>query len=459
MKINIIKAIFIIIATAYSICILNLNAQNVKECKTMTLKECMKFAVENSAKIRIQQTENADARVNRKDAVLQAFTPNINANTQVYSNFGRTIDPETNTYVSTTSFNNSYAVSAGITLFNGFAAINNMKISKTAKAMGLSKEQQIKDEICLETIQAYYNAVYYSALTKILEEQAETIRKSLMLVEEQEKLGQKGYADVVQAKAELADKEFEVTSAQNSLKNAYITLKEVMFWPVSEELSIDTSAAEDDINILYEETDTRNIVQTALLTNPGIFLAKSAMENARLSLMTAKWKLAPSLDLYGGWSTSYYTYPGQTGYTPTPFGRQFKDNGGEFIQLTLSIPIFDRLSRQSEISRKKNAYARSTAQYEQKIHEVESEVLRAIQDRDGAEAAFYSAERRSEVQEEAYRLNIRKFELGLISTIEYQTASDNYLKAKAERLNALLQYHLKNKVVTYYNGVSYLEQE
>ena len=109
--------------------------------KMMNLKECMQYAVENSAKMKIQQMDVDDARVARRDAILRVFTPEVSAGTYAYSNFGRSVDPETNTYVSTTSFNNGYQVGAGITLFDGFSAVNNMKISKTALKMGIGQDR------------------------------------------------------------------------------------------------------------------------------------------------------------------------------------------------------------------------------------------------------------------------------------------------------------------------------
>lgn len=428
-----------------------------------TLRECMEYAISNSTEIRIQQADNGDAQVARRDAILEAFTPAVNAAAHVYSNFGRAIDPESNTYISTTSLNNAYSVSAGISLFNGFEAVNNLRITRTAKEMGLSKEQQIKDRICLATIEAYCNVLYYTDLEKILKTQANTASKALELVRRQEELGQKSYADVVQMSADLADREYELISARNSLEDAYITLKDIMFWPISEPLVIDSSITCNEEwlydGVLQDEADKQAIVEKAKATMPDVFIAKGTMDNARLELRTARWQIAPSLALYAGWSTSYYTYPGQTGYVPDPFWHQFQNNGGEYVQLSLSIPIFDRLSRHSAVARKKNAYAKASAEYEQKLRTVEAEVNRAIQDRDGACAAFLQADKRAAVQKEAYRLNTKKFEQGLISSIEYDTASDNYLKAMAERLNALLKYQIKKRVVSYYNGIHYIDQE
>ena len=438
---------------------LGFSASAVFGQEVMTLKDCMRYAVENSSKVKLQELEVDDARVARRDAIMQAFTPQVSASTYAYSNFGRSVDPETNTYVSTTSFNNGYSVSGGITVFDGFAAVNNMKVTKTALKMGIDQERLTEDQICLATMEAYCNALYYSQLAEILQGQVVTSEATLALAKKQEELGQKGYTDVIEMEAELADRQYQLISAKNMYADAMLTLKDIMFWPMDQELLIDDSIAESEvIATLFPTDEKEQIMEYAVNNLPSVSIAKATMENALVDLKTAKWAFSPSLSLYAGWSTSYYTYPGMQGYVPTPFHTQFKNNGGEYIQLSLSIPIFDRLSTFSKLNRKKNAYSRASIQYEQKVREVEAEVTRAIQDRDGASAAYIQADRRAELQEEAYHLNLKRFEQGLISTIDFQKASDNWLNAKTTRLDALLKFYIKRCVVDYYNGVSYLEQ-
>lgn len=427
----------------------------------MSLKDCMEYAVENAAQVQVQRTKVGDARLDRRDAILTAFTPSIEASTYGYYRWGRSIDPETNTYVTTTSLNNGWSVSAGITLFDGFSALNNIKIAKTSLSMGLTREQQEEDKVCLATMEAYFNVLYYTELVDILAEQVENAQSALTLASRQEELGVKGHADVVQMEADLADREYELVSARNSLADAKITLEDVMLWPVGEELVIDTSLDSLDAttsgasgNVIVED-----IILKARASMPSVLVAKGALDNAKYALRTAKWQFLPTLGLYGGWSTSYYTYPGQVGYTPTPYWNQFTNNGGEYLQLSLSIPIYDRLSKFTKLSKRRNEYRRAAIEYDKSLRDVESEVRRAVSDCDGAESALLQAERRADAQEEAYRLNSRKFEQGLISSIEYNTASSNYLKAKAERLNALLKWQLKRRVVSYYNGVRYIDQE
>ena len=116
------------------------------------------------------------------------------------------------------------------------------------------------------------------------------------------------------------------------------------------------------------------------------------------------------------------------------------------------------MSRQGAISRKRNALNKATAELDQKRRDVESEVRRAIQDREGSALAYEQAQHKAEVQAEAYTLNLKKLEQGLISPLEFQTANNNYLKAQADEMNSLFKYLIKQAVVRYYNGVEYVNQ-
>ena len=427
------------------------NAQAPGDGQVMTLHDCMEYAVSNSTKMRIQQAAIGDAQLDRRDAALRLFTPQISAQTYAYYNFGRSIDPQTNTYFNTTSFHNNYGVNAGYDLFDGFQAVNNYRISKTGMLIADSQEKQVEADICLAVMESYYNVVYYKRLCDVYEEQVAAAETALVKARRQEELGQKGHADVIQMEADLADRQYELTNTYNMYCDQKMTLADLMFWPVDEELTIDTS-----MPAWQEEAVAADaLVDFALDHNPAVQIASWQQQNARRELNTAQWQLLPTVGLYAGWSTSYYTYQGSQ---TAAFPDQFRNNGGEYVELSLSIPIWNRLSKQSSISRKRHALQKATAEYDQKRRDVESEVRRAIQDRDGASTACLLAQRKAEVQEEAYTLNLKKLEQGLISSLEFQTANNNYLKAKADEMNSLFKYLIKQAVVKYYNGIEYIEQ-
>ena len=433
---------------------------------TMSLHDCMAYAISNSTKMRIQQAAIGDAQISRRDAALALFTPQINANTYAYYNFGRSIDPQTNTYFNTTSFHNNYGVSAGYDLFDGFKAVNNLKISKTGLLIAGSQEKQVEADICLAVMEAYYNVVYYKRLVDVYEEQVSVAEQALVKARRQEELGQKGHADVIQMEADLADREYDLINTRNQYESQKMTLADLMFWPVGEELEIDFSiplrSSRNDKGIVISseaagevEKSADSVVAFALDHNPAVQIASWQALNAKRELNTAKWQTLPSIGLYAGWNTSYYTYQGSATAT---FRDQFRNNMGEYVELSLSIPIWNRLNKQSTISRKRHAFEKASAELDQKRRDVESEVRRAIQDRDGAATAYEQACRKAEVQSEAYTLNLKKLEQGLISPLEFQTANNNYLKAQADEMNSLFKYLIKHAVVRYYNGVEYIDQ-
>lgn len=417
----------------------------------MTLHDCMAYAVSHSTKMRIRDAETSDARIARRDAILAAFTPHISASTYAYYNFGRSIDPQTNTYFTQTSFHNNYGISAGFDLFDGFRAVNNLKISRTGLLISESQEKQAEADICLAVMEAYYNVVYYRRLAAVHEEQATAAETALRKAEREEELGRKGHADVVQMEAELAERRYDLTNTYNAYCSHLMTLSDLMFWPLDEELTVDTRLPAREA----EPVSTEAVVDFALGHDPALQIAGWQVENARRELSTAKWQLLPSVGLYGGWNTSYYSYAGaQT----DPFNRQIRNNGGEYVQLSVSVPIFNRMQGHSRIAMKRNALTRAAAEYDQKRRNIESEVRRAVRDRDGAAFAWRQAQRKAEVQEEAYHLNLKKLEQGLISPLEFQTANGNYLKAKADEMNSLFTYLIRQAVVRYYGGVAYLDQ-
>ena len=425
----------------------------------MTLRQCMEYAVEHSARVKVAQADLSDTRVERREAVLKTFTPQVSASSYGYYNWGRSVDPETNTYSNIKSFHNGYSLSAGLALFDGFQAVNNMKIAKTSLLMGISREQQAEDEVCLATMEAWSNVLYYSELSRILEDQVAAAQLSLDKASKEEQLGKKAYADVVQMEAELADKQYQSLQAKGKADDALLTLKSVMMWPLDTPLVLDAqepSRLAD--NASKNQEDIAHIVDYALAHNPQAIIAEGNVSNARRQLSTARWQLAPSLSLSGGWSTTYFTYPGRAGYTPVPFREQLKNNRGEYIQLSINIPIYNRLQAQSSVIRRKNAYDRAVAERDQKMTELEAEVKRAVQDRDNTLSSWKLALKRAEVQQEAYKLNVKKYDQGMISSIEYQSAVNNWLQAQADRLQAQLTYMIKEKVLRYYQGQSYLSQ-
>ena len=76
----------------------------------------MRYAVENSIAVGKQEIAVDNDKVNLNSNILNLL-PSVSGNTGGSFSFGRSIDPETNSYQSRTTFSNSYGLSASMTLF------------------------------------------------------------------------------------------------------------------------------------------------------------------------------------------------------------------------------------------------------------------------------------------------------------------------------------------------------
>ena len=423
------------------------------EAQPLTIDDCMRYAVENSTTVGKQRLAADDNKANYQEAIASLF-PSVNAEVAGGLNFGRGIDPATNTYTNVTTFGNTYGIGASVPLFDGLKGINTMRAMKVARQKGLVDTQIAQDEVAMQTLSAYMDVVYYTEAVKIANEQLEASRKTLELVRRQESLGTKSAADVAEIESQEANYDYLLTTEENNLALAYIKLREVMNYPQGERLEIVTNI---DLDALPSAVSEQALVDYALANNPKIAASRHFTEQQRLNLARAKSAYSPSLYLYGGYNTSYYIdFENKAAYAS--FANQFCNNRGGYVQVGLSIPIFNGLSARSSKRRAANAYR--SAQLEEIAVEraVESEVAQTWQEMQGFGKQYVQGQKKVSAAQLAYDGAERKFENGLISALDLQTAANTLLQAKSDRLRARLQYIVKMRMVDYYNGMSLIKE-
>ena len=424
------------------VCITNAQAQR------LTLDECMRYAVENSTTVGQKNLALDDRKANHAEAVASLF-PSINGSVGGAVNFGRGIDPATNSYTDVTTFSNSYGISGSLTLFDGLQSINTMRAAKVARNMGATEVEIARDEVAMQTMSAYMDVVYYTEAVTIAREQLEASRKTLELVRRQESLGTKSAADVAEIESQEANYDYLLTTEENNLALAYIRLREVMNYPQGEQLAIETNI---NLEALPSATSEQALVEYALENNPRIAASRFATEQSRINLAKAKGTYSPSLYLYGGYNTSYYIdFDNKAAYDP--FGTQFRNNRGGYVQVALSIPIFNGLSARSSKRCAQNAYRSAQLEEIAVQRAVESEVSQAWQEMQGFGKQYVQGEKKVSASQLAYDGAAKKFENGLISALDLQTAANTLLQAKSDKLRARLQYIIKTRMVDYYNGI------
>lgn len=422
--------------------------------KRWSLNECMVYAIENSPRSKKQELQSRINKQSYNNALASLF-PSVEAGVSANFNFGRSIDPETNTYANINSFNNNYGVSAGVTVFNGMRLINTTRAKRVAYLQGLEDAQKMDDDISIETMAAYINVLYYTGMVNLAKEQLAEIENTCHQTRRKEELGMQSIADLAEMEAQVATKEANVTTWENNLRTAELQLKDKMNYPVDGVLVID-SIRGSDINL--ERESTSEIFSYAKENLPFAKGSEYMLKVSKLEFSAAKGALYPTIRASGGVSTNYNKMINGDAKS-SPYYSQFNGNLGEYVQMNLNIPIFDGLYNRSNVRIKRFTMKQQEQTHTENMRLLQSEIQQAVIDMEGAGMEFMRYQKQVTANEIAYKATRRKYDEGMISAIELQTSSNNLLVAKAERLRSRITYITKRRLVNYYKGLPLITPE
>ena len=428
------------------------------EAQHWTLRQCMQYAVEHNHEVKRAELELDNYKAGRTGAVGR-FLPAATVGIGAQYNFGRAIDPETNIYTDVSTFNNGYQLQASLPIFDGFGRIHALRAAKAGVLMGLNALRQQQSQTALSVLQAYANAVYYEGLVRMAQEKVGEMTLLLRQTRLLEEVGRKSLADVAQVESQKAEADYELTRQQNLYASALLELKTAMGYPLSESLTPDPSRWGEGSNYTAAE-ESRDEVSTPLPPAGGAgggavgageeAVARYQMEVAKHEWRQAHAALYPSLSLSAGLNTTYFhTLHSDAGQA---FHTQFKNNMGEYVGATLSIPLFNRLQSVMSIRRAKNNYRIACENYEQKKLELEKLSREAWHDWQGYQEQTRQMKEKVEADSIAYLLTRRQFDEGLSTAIDLRTTSAQLLNSKATLLQCRLMAIVKEHLVRYYHG-------
>mgnify|MGYP003040427217 FL=1 len=253
---------------------------------------------------------------------------------------------------------------------------------------------------------------------------------------------------MAEIESQCASDDFLLTQQENNLALAKISLCEAMNYPsgccpeIVAEIAVGTPAGA----AAYGE-----VLAYALEKHPKAQQAAYNVQQMRLKYSVAKGKYYPSVSAGGGYSTNFFmSLDDRSLYAP--FGSQLRDNRGYYFSARLSIPIFGGLTKRTSVNRARNNWRIAELQRDATLRTLQSEVAQAYQQMLGAGKEFVQASKKAEAARLAYEAVAGKYERGMVSALDLQTASDKLLQARAERIRSRLQYIIKTRLVEYYNG-------
>ena len=423
--------------------------------QSWSLDDCMKYAVEHATEVK-REVVNARQRKQDYQHAVAGFLPSVTGGVQGQYAWGRNIDPETNTYNNVTTFNNYYQLYAELNVFDGFATINALKQAKLSRDYSATAMQKIQDDRAIDVMQKYVDAAYAEASIQIASEKLNESKRMLAKMKRLYELGEKGRPDVVQMESQVAEDEYNLTHQENVAKQSLLALKSAMNFPVDEELKIQIKEEQnlkltsDNKEVSESGVNYETIYQGFQNISPDLKSAEYEVERARYDYKIAKGRLLPSLSLGGGISTNYYKNLSQKGQYDG-FASQFRNNQGEYLALTLSIPIYNS-DRWHSVKKARNDWQLAQVNLEETRRKLHDQIAQAVMDAEGYAKELHQMQKKVTSDSLAYHMSSRKFEEGMLSTFDLHTAAQTLLESRIKELQMQLLLIIKQRLVAYYQG-------
>jgi outer membrane protein len=446
--------------------------------EVITIEQAIARTLQNNLQIKQATLTKALSDENLRQS-KNALLPTLNGSGNTSRNFGRSIDPSTNQFISEqfTSFNGN--LSAGVDLFAGRQKINQIRQNKLLLEADQTNVDKIKNDLILQVVTAYMQVLFNKDLLVTSRQQLEVAGQTLKQQEQLLDAGNKTLADISEAKSQVATAELNVTNALNDLTISFLTLAQLMEMPTNVPFEVQPPLVET-LRDAGTDTNIEQIYASALKTFPDIKLAGLRAQAAEKEIDIARGSYYPRLSLGAGLGSNYssgrtsvisITPNGfreigrtQTGndpvlvpdfttvYAPQTLNSQIKDNFNQSIGLNLQIPIFGGWAVRSNVRRAKINYENARVDEQLTKNNLNKVVSQAVTDLQAARSRYASTEKAFLAQKDAFFVTEQRYNVGLVNSLDYNTSRANRNRAEIDFIQAKYDLLFRSKVIDYYLG-------
>lgn len=308
-----------------------------------TLKKCIDYAIEHNLTIKQQEASAEQSKIELSTA-KNSRLPDLNGSASHSFSFGRSLQAD-NTYNSINTQNTGFSLSTSVPLFTGLQIPNNIALSKLNLQAALEDLNAAKENVSIQVASSYLQVLFNDELARVAHEQVDLSREMLVQREAYFRNGKASESELYEAKSRVAQDELSAVQADNDYQLALLDLSQLLELPSPDGFAI-VSPQTDAVENLGTPLPPAEIYADALLIKPVIKAAQYRLEGAQKSIRIAQSAYYPQLSLGAGLSTNYYK---MSGMDNAGFGSQLRDNFSQYVGLTLSIPIFNRLATRNRV--------------------------------------------------------------------------------------------------------------
>ena len=409
------------------------------------LQQCIEHALTHNLSIK-QKEATRDQSAVEVNTAQWSRVPNLNGNIGQSFNFGRALQAD-NTYGNRNTRNTNFSVGTSIPLFTGMQIPNNIALSKLNLKAATEDLKKAQEDISIQVASYYLQVLFNKELVKVAHNQVLLSKEQLQRKVAFFKNGKASEAEVYEAKSRLAQDEYSAVQAKNNHQLALLDLSQILELPSPDNFDI---LSPDSIPVTSALSLPDDVYANALLNKPVIKAAQYRLEGAGKSIRIAQSGLYPQLSFGAGIGTNYYSI---TGIENASFGNQWHQNMNKYLQLSLSIPLFNRFETRNRIKSARIQRNALAWQLEEAKKTLYKEIQQAYYNALAAESQYRSSETAASSAEASFRLMSEKYANGKATATEYNEMRTNWMKALSEQIQARYDYLFRSKILEFYQGV------
>jgi outer membrane protein len=469
---------------AIGVCALILSFSDVNAQEKWSLKQCVEYALANNISVKQEDiTARLDELTYDQSKLSRYPSAILNANGGI--NTGRFVDPTTNLFTTQSFVTAGFGFQSSVDLFNFFSKKNEIAGNKYLAEASRANVDKVKNDIALNVAAAYLQALLSIEQANISEVQVKQTAAQLNNTRKLVDAGTLPELNAAELEAQLARDSSALITARGTVAQNLLFLKALLNLDAGKPFEIETPAV---ANIPVEPLSALqpgDVYALALVNMPQQKVNTLRITAAQKYAEAAKGRMYPSLSLGANLRTNYSSSEsnsqllGTTFLPPTqpigvikgttdtvlafnpqrnvrfyadPFGLQFSDNFGTGIGLNLSIPLFNGGVARTGYKRAQLNVKGYELQQEQSNYTLKQDIYTAYTNAVTALQRFNASEKSVLTAEKAYNFANRRYEIGLLNSIDLITNQSNLFRARLERSAAQYEYVFRTKVLEFYRG-------
>jgi len=147
------------ITTKYGLLVMGLlllgSAVTAHAQDSWTVDSCMRYAIEKNLTLR---NSRLDTRIACEDftAAIGDFLPTVSTSGAFGKRMGRSVDPKTNLYTTSSFLESTVGVDISLPVFDGFKRINRAQFTRLNRQLSGVTEKAEENRVAFEVMDAYY---------------------------------------------------------------------------------------------------------------------------------------------------------------------------------------------------------------------------------------------------------------------------------------------------------------